>query len=102
MIFKSFVEAILHLGKIRPDTIQDSNKRELLSEIQSWTKFFDGSHVFMTRLIPCTFIFDYKKGEIIYFSPSVLDLIGIEHTTLLGSTGIIRFMDIINPNDFKV
>ena len=103
MDFKSFVEAILYLRKTGEDkNTNDSNVRELYREIENWAKIFDNSPSFMAHVLPCKFIFDFGKSEMIYFSSSILQLLGIDRSALIGSNGIIRFMDLINPNDFKV
>ncbi len=101
MHFNSFVEAIIQLRN-NANSTNDSDESKLHEEIINRTRFLDSSPSFMAHVMPCTFIYDYRKSEMVYFSPSVLHLIGVENTTLLGSNGIIRFMDLINPNDFKV
>ena len=98
-IYKSFVETILHLGMNNADSINNSY---LHDEVTNSIKFFYNSPKLMANVMPCIFIFDFMKSEMIYFSPSVIQIIGIEYTTLTGSNGIIKFMDIINPNDFQV
>jgi len=103
MGFKSFVEAILYLRKNEVDkSDKDSYGRELQHEIRNWTKIVDSAPSFVSHVLPCNFVFDFGKSEMIYFSPSVLQLLGIDSRAFAGSTGIIRFMDLVNPNDFKV
>ena len=103
MNFNSFVEAILYFRKNELDnSINGSYGHELSREIGNWIKIFDSSPSFATHVMPCIFVFDFRRSEMVYFSSSVLQLIGIESTTLTGSNGIIRFMDLVNPNDFKV
>jgi len=103
MYFKSFVEAILYLRKTGVDKkINDSNVQDLHQEISNWVNIMDSSPSYMAHVLPCMFVFDFGKSEMIYFSPTVYQLLGIENITLTGSTGIIKFMDLINPNDFKV
>lgn len=103
MIERTFVETIFHLGK----SDSNSNKirlheKTIYDEISKWTRLMDSSPLFMKHVLPCKFIFDYNKSEIIYFSPSIVNLLGFDHTTFIGSTGMIKFIDLINPNDFKV
>jgi len=102
MNFKSFVEAILYLRDDKRSNSGRGNEEELYNEIQNWTKLLDSGSPVMPYIMPCLFVFDYKQSEIIYFSSSVFQLLGIDKASLLGSNGIIRFMDLINPNDFKV
>ena len=102
MNFKSFVEAILYLRDDKKNNNGRGNNEKLYTEIQNWTALLDSGPEVMTSVMPCLFIFDYKRSEMIYFSSSIFQLLGIDKASLLGSNGIIRFMDLINPNDFKV
>ena len=99
---KSFVETILDRRKSEGKITNDVNLQEAYAKILNWTKSLDRIGVPIGQIVPCQFIFDYMRSEMIYFSPCVRDLLGIECNTLMGSNGIIKFMDLVNPNDFKV
>ena len=103
MSFKSFEEAIFYLGKSGPEASSDCAKgEELYREMLGWLKYLNNSPVALSHLVPCKFIFDYRTSAMVYFSPSIEHLLGFQQETFLGAAGIIRFMDLINPNDFKV
>jgi DNA-binding CsgD family transcriptional regulator len=101
-IYKSFVGALLYLRRENSDNTNDSDKNVTYGEVINWSKLFDRSFSVGEHILPCIFIFDYMRAEMIYFSPSVRELLGVEHIALSGSNGIIKFMDLVNPNDFKV
>ena len=99
---KSFVETILDLRKSEGKIISDAGALGAYSKIQNWTKSLDCNDLPAAGIIPCLFIFDYMRSEMIFFSPGVRDLLGIDSSTLMGVNGIIKFMDLVNPNDFKI
>jgi DNA-binding CsgD family transcriptional regulator len=102
MFFKSFVETLLYLGKNKVHSIQEDSLSEMYHEIVTWTELLNNNPALLTQVLPCNYIFNYIKSEMVYFSPAILNLIGIENSAFLGSKGIIKLMDLINPNDFKV
>ncbi len=99
---KSFVETILDLRKSEGKISNDRNLPGIYAKILNWTKSLDCTDLPVAQVVPCLFIFDYMRSEMIYFSPSIRNLLGIESSTLMGSNGIIKFMDLVNPNDFKI
>ena len=101
-IYSSFVEAILYLRKKDIGIINNKPKQETYNDILTWAGIFECRPLFMTNAMPSIFIFDFAESEMVYFSSSIMQQIGIESSSLTGSNGIIRFMDLINPNDFKV
>ena len=99
---KSFVETILDLRKSDGKISNESKLPGAYAKILNWTKSLDCSDLPVAQVVPCLFIFDYMRSEMIYFSPSIRNLLGIDSSTLMGSNGIIKFMDLVNPNDFKI
>jgi DNA-binding CsgD family transcriptional regulator len=99
---KSFVETILDARKSEAKIVNDGNVQDVYTKILNWTELSNCNSLPVAQIISCLFIFDYMRSEMIYFSPSVRDLLGVESNGLLGANGIIKFMDLVNPNDFNV
>ena len=103
MRFKSFTEVIINSGHYlcgNPGMENEANN--YIEQITNWIGLLDCSPSFLTHVLPCYFIYDYRNGAMIHFSPSVIHLLGFDHTLFMGTEGIVKLMDLINPNDFKV
>ena len=104
MNFKSLIDSILESGKRKSgdDKKGEPTVNSLPQEFTNWINIFANSELMPPHVVPCTYILDYGKFENIHFSPSVLYLTGVHHSAFLGTNGPLAFMDLVNPNDFKV
>ncbi|MCD6012513.1 MAG: regulatory protein LuxR [Flavipsychrobacter sp.] len=102
MPLKTFLGAILDGGEQKMKGEANFDKRTFDDEVLSWAKYFDSCHDTLCHVVPTTFIIDYKKSEIVYMSSSIENLLGVDRTGLLGRGGVVKFVDLVNPNDFKV
>jgi DNA-binding CsgD family transcriptional regulator len=71
-------------------------------EIREWMQFFDKRPHSFCHVIPAAFIFNYHSSTVTYISPSIAHLIGYENKVFLGKNGMVKFIDLIHPNDFKI
>lgn len=103
MHFGSFLEAIIAVGKNKGNKVDNALMfTDYREEVTEWVRFFDNRPVSFCHVIPTAFIYDYTTSAFTYFSPSVAHLMGVSSEYFLETNGMVRFIDLINPNDFKV
>src|SRR4051812_1202426 len=103
MPLESFLGAILN-GEKNNRNVHDIIPSESVfgREITEWIQFFDKRPPSFCHVIPAAFIFNYHNSSVTYFSPSIAHLIGYDNKVFLGKNGMVKFIDLIHPNDFKI
>lgn len=96
---ETFLGAILEGKKTKT---RNPSEHHAFKEMHDWIHFFDKRPTSFCHVVPPAFIFDYEHSAIVYISPSIAHLIGYENKIFLGPNGIIKFVDLIHPNDFKI
>lgn len=103
MQYQSFLGAIIDGGKgnkLTRDVFFENNT--FSKEILDWINFFDKRPPSFCHVVPAAFIFDYTTSDIKYISPSIAHLIGFEDRIFMEPNGIVKFIDLMHPNDFKI
>jgi DNA-binding CsgD family transcriptional regulator len=103
MSLESFLGAILS-GEKNEDSASNVflGNGAFSKEINEWIHFFDKRPPSFCHVIPAAFIFSYERSTITYISPSITHLTGYDNKQFLGKNGIVKFIDLIHPNDFKI
>lgn len=103
MNFKTFIDAILQSEGRNSEQLVGNNIETIINdEIAAWTSLMQNCPDFIVSLLPCHFMYDYQRAEMAYVSPAITHLLGFDHALFTGAKGVIKFMDLVNPNDFKV
>ncbi len=103
MDHRTFIEAIVYEENIGLNSSsEDSIALNIELEISSWIQHLKSTPSLLAEILPCNFIYDYKKAEMTYCSPSIIHLLGFNYIDFTGKSGMAKLIELINPNDFKV